>query len=282
MTQSPEYSEYLGNQIFIAFDTETTGMWAPINRVVEIAAVKFTLNLGVIDTYESLVNPNRPIPEEVIEIHGITDKDVAGAPTAPAVLDEFNRFCGDDSILIAHNAPFDISFIGNELKRHDITFGDNPIIDTVEISKTFFPNLESYSLLNLARHFGIAQTQDHRALSDSKYVYLLFRKSANKFASIDSFDKLSRTMSIHRMSDAVTDKVVLPARYSDLTFALEKQLRVEIDYYHPTRGSHIRTVRPKEVHQLGSVYYLIAFCEYAGAERTFRLDRVKELRVLAG
>ena len=73
------FSEFLKHQVFIAFDTETTGMWAPINRVVEIGAVKFTLNLGEYDRFDQLVNPQKVIPEVVIAVHGITNEDVKNA-----------------------------------------------------------------------------------------------------------------------------------------------------------------------------------------------------------
>ncbi len=275
-------SEFLNNQIFIAFDSETTGMWAPINRLVELSAVKFTLNLGEIETFDSLINPQKVIPEEVIEIHGITNDMVKNSPTAKPVLKKFIDFCVADSILLAHNAPFDISFVGGALQRNKMKFGNNLILDTIEIYKEFFPGLTSYSLLNLIKKFGMSQSQDHRALSDARFVYFLFRHVVEKFPKIDTIEEFIKTFKIHRMTDVDDEIRELPAEFSDLNFAFANKLRVEIDYYHPTREENRRTIQLREFHKLGAVYYIIAYCERMGSERTFRLDRIKEYKVLAG
>lgn len=275
-------SEFLNNQIFIAFDSETTGMWAPINRLVELSAVKFTLNLGEIETFDSLINPQKVIPEEVIEIHGITNDMVKNSPFAKPVLKKFIQFCGTDSILLAHNAPFDISFVGGALQRSKMKFGKNLILDTIEIYKEFFPGLTSYSLLNLIKKFGMSQSQDHRALSDARFVYFLFRHAVEKFPKIDTIEEFIKTFKIHRMTDIDDEIRELPSEFSDLNFAFANKLRVEIDYYHPTREENRRTIQLREFHKLGAVYYIIAYCERMGSERTFRLDRIKEYKVLAG
>ncbi len=273
-------SDYLKQQVFIAFDTETTGMWAPINRIVELAAVKFTLSDGVIETFESLVNPQRRIPSEVIEIHGITDEMVKNAPAAEIVLKDFTVFCGRDSILVAHNAPFDISFIGVELDRCKLSFGDNPIIDTVDIYHRLFPGLPSYSLLNLIRHFEMSQSQHHRALSDAEFVYRLVANAAPKLADVRDFNQLSEMISVYTMSAWESEKADLPNGFADLQSAIDKHYRVSIDYEHPVKPSTDRVIQPQQVFRLGSVFYINAFCERAGAARTFRLDRIKRYVVL--
>ena len=108
-----------GNFTYVAFDTETTGLWAASHRIVEIGAVKFVPAIEKFVTFQHLINPQRTMPEDVIEIHGITDDMVAKAETADIVLKRFIKFCGEDSILIAHNALFDISFVAGELERRN-------------------------------------------------------------------------------------------------------------------------------------------------------------------
>lgn len=282
MFDNSKFSDFLKHQVFIAFDTETTGMWAPINRIVEIGAIKFTLNHGEIASFDRLVNPEKEIPDDVIQVHGITNEDVKDAPTIKPVLDEFMQFCEPGAIMIAHNAPFDISFVAGELKRHDMEFGRNMIIDTIEIYKKYFPDLASYSLLNLVKRFGISSSQDHRALSDARFVYILFRKAAEIFHNIDSIDGFRKEISHYHMDEIVDENLKLPNEHSDLDFAIENNLRVEIEYQHPMRGSHLRVISPKEVHKLGTIFYIIAHCEMTGAERTFRLDRINQYKVLAG
>lgn len=280
MNPSDVLSDYLKQQVFVAFDTETTGMWAPINRIVEIGAVKFTLEGRALGDFQSLVNPQRPIPQEVTGIHGITDEMVAAAPTIRGVLEGFSDFCGNDSILVAHNAPFDISFVGHELGRIGMQFGDNPILDTVDICHRFFPGLSSYSLLNLITHFEISTTQAHRALEDAIMVQQLMFKAAPKLAGIISPDGFGRFLTVYRMSQWQADAAVLPDQFEDLQQAVADGIRVEIEYNHPVRSAGTRIIQPQQVFRLGSIYYINAYCELAQGERTFRLDRIISYRIL--
>lgn len=280
MSDLANLPEFLQRQTFVAFDTETTGMWAMTNRIVEIAAVKFSFNRGDTDTFQSLVNPDRHIPEEVTQIHGITDDMVNNAPPIRTVLADFLSFCGDDSVLVAHNAPFDISFIGSELDRAGLEFGENPILDTVDIYHRFFPGLESYSLLNLARHFEIAQSQEHRALSDAELVKKLVLKAAEKMVGLKDVTDLERILTVYRMSSWRREPALLPDEFADIQQAIENKMKLQIIYNHPVKSSAARTIHPQQVFKLGSVFYINAYCELAGAERTFRLDRILSYKVL--
>lgn len=279
MTQK-QISEYLKQQTFVAFDTETTGMWAPINRLVEIAAVKFKVSEKQTEEFQSLINPEREIPQEVIEIHGITNGMVKNAPTLKSILTKFSDFCGNDSILIAHNAPFDISFIGNSLNQLGLKFGENLILDTFDIYRRFFPSLRSYSLLNIAKHFGIAQEQQHRALSDALLVYSLFKKALPEIPPINCCDDFKKNLATYTMSHWKGNLTVLPESYADFNEAIEKKLKVEIDYAPPQKESQKRIIHPQQVYKLGSIYYISSYCELAQAERVFRLDRILNYKVL--
>ena len=280
MSTAKELSPYLKQQPFVAFDTETTGLWAPSNRIVEIAAVRFYLDNEQETTFRSLVNPQKSIPPEVIAIHGITDEMVADAPPASKVMREFIRFCGDDAILIAHNAPFDISFIGCELDRAEITFGNQPILDTVDLFKRYFPGLASYSLLSLSQHFSIAQQQQHRALADAVLVKQLFQLVAGKLGDLKSPSDFSHIASVYHLSDWQARHTLLPEEHRDLNRALEHHLKVQITYESSSRKITTRIIQPRHYYQLGSIYYINAYCERSQEERTFRLDRIGEYRVV--
>ena len=280
MNGENKLTDYLSSKTFVAFDTETTGIWAPVNRLVELSAVKFTLIDGEIDTMDYLINPGRNIPEEVIKIHGITDEMVKGKPKANEILKEFIDFCGSDSILIAHNAPFDISFVGNELEIAKLEFSKNMIIDTVDIYRRYFPGLGSYSLLNLVRNFKIGQSQDHRALSDARYVQKLLVNAITKLPEINSDDELKAALTVYDMNDVRCDPSELPDEHSDITYAINNNMRLEIQYTNPMYPEQTRKVRPRRVHKLGAHFYLGCYCEHAGADRTFRLDRIKSYKLL--
>ncbi len=272
-------SEYLLSQRFIAFDTETTGMWAAVNRVVEIAAVKFTLGDGEIGRFQTLIDPERVMPPEVIVVHGITDDMVSGQPTAAKILPKFLEFCGDD-ILIAHNAPFDIGFIGYELSRAGMAFGDNLVLDTVDIFHRFFPGLPSYSLLNLIKHFRLADSQEHRALSDALFVRKLFELASEKFPSLGNKADFKKFLYVHSLKNWVDETATLPDEFADLNYAVERKVRIEIVYSGSTDPQLPRVIRPIQVIKKGRYYYIHAFCEQAGAERTFRLDRIQSYEIV--
>lgn len=116
-TSSPATVQSQGRwkQVCIAFDTETTGLDPKRDRIVEIGAVKFD-ERGIIARFSTLIYPGIPMPEEAGRVNGITDTMLEGKPTAMEVLPDFLRFI-EGGILVAHNAPFDISFIQGELER---------------------------------------------------------------------------------------------------------------------------------------------------------------------
>jgi len=279
MAGETEFSAYLRTQTWVAFDTETTGLWAPSHRVVEIGAVRFRLGSDRTETFASLVNPQRPMPSEVIRIHGITDDTVADAPTVGDVLRRFLDFCSD-AVLVAHNAPFDISFVGCEMERCQLPFCDNLIFDTVDIYRRLFPGLPGYSLLQLARQFNVAQTQAHRALADAEYVSRLVRHAATRFPEIDGPEALRATFTTYRMQDWRSEPAVIPVGYEDLALALAEKRRIRIKYHSTGQEAAWRVIRPSIVHALGDRLYLTAHCEKADAERTFRLDRIESYELL--
>ena len=280
MNSSSNNQDFLKSLNFVAFDTETTGMWAVSSRMVEIGAVKFRPGRDNHETFQSLIYPERNIPEDVIEIHGITDAMVTDAETAGPVLKRFVEFCGPDSILLAHNAPFDISFISCELDRVGLKFGKNLILDTVDIYRRFAPGLPSYSLLSLSRQFDIAQSQNHRALADAVLVWKLFEQILEELPPIKIIEDFKTSLTTYSMSSWKLEQKELPEEFIDIKRAIHENLALEIVYTSSGRPSQTRIIRPSSVHNLGAVFYINAFCEKAKAERTFRLDRIETFRLM--
>lgn len=280
MSEHQEYSDYLTSETFIAFDTETTGLWAATNRIVELAGVKFTPGLDRVEEFQEIINPGCPIPADVTAIHGITDDMVTACEPARPVLERFISFCGEDAVLIAHNAPFDISFVGWELFRNDLTFADHLILDSKDIFQTLVPGLPSYSLLSLSRHFNLTDLQAHRALADSRLVYHLFLEAARLVPEISSRNELLDRFGGFRMTDWQAGAGDVPEAYAEIQFAIDHDRYLEIEYVKPDSPPQTRTVRPLKIHNLGATYYLNAFCKLVDSERTFRLDRIQAFRLL--
>jgi len=214
-----------------------------------------------------------------VAIHGITDDMVRDAAGAAEVLVRFLEFCGPDAILIAHNAPFDISFLGCELDRTEIPFPGNTVLDTVDIFHRLYPGLTSYSLLSLVQHFRIAAVQQHRALADAEFVRLLFLLAAPKMAAVSSLAGLAESFDTLSVRDWRAGKPSLPPAFEPLDRAIRDRLRVRIEYGTPPLP---RVIQPQAVYALNSKLYINAHCEKADGERTFRLDRIAAFEVIGG
>jgi DNA polymerase III epsilon subunit family exonuclease len=279
MEQPTENGKLLEQQEFVAFDTETTGLNAAFHRIVEIGAVKFRIGSSEQLRYATLVNPGRPMPPEVIPIHGITDEMVANAPVADLVLREFAEFCGPDIVLLAHNAPFDLSFLGCESDRIGFSLPDLPVLDTVTIARVCFPGLPFYSLESLTRSLNLAPSQDHRALADALLVKSLFEQ-AIAVAEVTTLAHLLERFpmdSVGRYKPAPTE---LPDDLADFRTAIEQKRRIEIEYRSLGGPAETRIIQPYLVQSRQSVIYITAFCEKARAERTFRVDRILRFRLV--
>lgn len=160
---------------FCAFDTETTGLKAESERVIEIGAVKFDKN-GTIEEFGTLIDPERRISPVITEITNITNEMLKGMPKASEAIPSFLEF-SKDCILVAHNAPFDLRFVNCELMRLDRPTLTNPTIDTLKFTKWAFPTACHWNQPFLAEMLGIEIKQAHRAKDDARVCMELFLKT---------------------------------------------------------------------------------------------------------
>ncbi|MBN1259854.1 MAG: DEAD/DEAH box helicase [Anaerolineae bacterium] len=153
---------------YVSLDLETTGLDPARDEIIEVGAVRFS-GTEEIEAFSSFVDPGRPIPHFVTELTGISDRDVAGAPPARAVIRNLRDFVGRDTV-IGHNVGFDLAF----LRNHNALVG-NSRIDTFELASILVPHASRYSLENLTHELGIATTaQTHRALDDARMTHALY------------------------------------------------------------------------------------------------------------
>ena len=186
-TASAVYGKYEGDfeDEFVVFDIETTGL-SPINcKITEIGAVKVKCG-EVLEVYNTFVNPEIPIPPEIVELTSITDEMVADARKIDEVLPEFLSFVGD-RLLIAHNASFDISFIRAAAKALEIPF-ENASLDTVGLSRFLNKDLKSHKLDVLAKHYQLGDFNHHRACDDAEVLARIFFKMAEQLSEMDIKD----------------------------------------------------------------------------------------------
>lgn len=147
----------------VYYDTETTGLKAEKDRVIEIALYD-PINKK---DFVSFINPGMPIPEESTRITGITDQMVQSAPTFSEIIPDFLNFCGDGCILVAHNNDsFDIHFLKAEFERAKVPFPNLKFIDTLKWARKYRRDLPKHSLQYLREVYQIEKNNAHRALDD--------------------------------------------------------------------------------------------------------------------
>ena len=159
--------------MFAIVDIETTGGSYRYERITEIAIVRHD-GERIVDTFSTLVNPERPIPWHITQLTGISNDMVTDAPKFYEVAKKIVEMT-EGAIFVAHNVSFDYNFIKEEFSRFGYDFSRKKLC-TVSLSRKAFPGLGSYSLSNLKRHFGIFAEKSHRALDDTLATVTLFEK----------------------------------------------------------------------------------------------------------
>jgi len=153
------------SQPFVVLDIETTGLDAKKDKITEIGAVKI-IGKEIVEEFQTFVNPEIPIPAQITELTGITNEMVKDAPTIEEALIKFREFCGD-AALVAHNAPFDIGFIREKASPIGWEI-NNPIVDTLTLSRELLKDLKRHKLDVVAKHLGIKLENHHRANDDAR------------------------------------------------------------------------------------------------------------------
>ena len=175
---------------FICFDLETTGLSAQNDRITEIGAVRLH-NGEITDRFDIFVDPERPIPEKITQLTSITNEMVAGAPKEAEALEQFFQFCGEDAVLVAHNASFDASFVRAALQRQGKPF-ENTYIDTVTMARSLLPDLKKATLDSVANYLKLKPFHHHRAEDDAAVLGDIF---------LNFLERLKHDHNIHRVDE---------------------------------------------------------------------------------
>lgn len=215
---------------YVVFDLETTGFSSNSDRIIEIGAVK-VVDGKEVDTFSEFVNPKRPIPFEIENLTHINDDMVKDAKVIEEVLPEFLAFC-EGSVLVAHNAEFDVGFVEANCKRMGIET-DFSVIDTVELAHILLPELGRFKLDTVAKHLKITLANHHRAVDDAGATAKIFVRFIEMLEKRDIYN----VDELNACSEFSKDKIKKAPYYHGIILAKNEIGRVNL--YHLVSDSHI-------------------------------------------
>ena len=185
-------------QTYVVFDFETTGFNAGgVDSIIEIGAVKIR-NGEIIEKYDELINPGRKLPQKIIDITNITDEMLKDKADEETAVKRFIEWFGDLP-MVAHNAKFDVSFLEMAYKKYHLGEFQNPVIDTLELSRTLDTNYARHSLSALVKRYNVPWDEEahHRGDYDAEGTALVFHKMLEKLdnRNIENMNQLDELVS---------------------------------------------------------------------------------------
>lgn len=271
-----EMEDLLRDTLFCFVDVETTGLHPQSgHRICEIALLHWRGGRDM-EAFESLVNPGRPVSPGAYDFHGISDAMLRHAPSFGEIAPRVVAFL-QDAVMVAHNAPFDLSFLYTQLAGLGFPMPANPVVDTLALARRCYC-FPSNSLGNIARYLGIPLKGQHRARADvelTKEVFRLFLQDLERKGITSLGDLLEMQGGPVPLPTAET--VVLPPLLEE---ALRGRRPLYLRYLSPRWQETSRVVDPIEVVAYQDRLYLVAFCRLRQEKRTFRLDRVLEMQLV--
>lgn len=256
----------------IAIDLETTGLSPLVDKVIEIGAIKITKIRSEI--FETLINPEIPIPAHTTDIHGITDDMVKEAPKIHEVLKEFSEFLGDLPI-VAHNAKFDLGFIVQNLQKLNIPLSNSKVYCSVKLSRTTHPEMENHKLKTLVHEHNIPLLNHHRAVDDA-YASLLVFIQGLKIIKSEYLDKTSMLFSLNEFNLESLDP--LPKHLKDLEALVQSAAVVEIKYNGGSMKGEFRPVKLTSLLSTPDGNFLYARCLISDIYKSFKIKKIQDMR----
>lgn len=262
----------LSSARFAFLDLETTGLspWFG-DRICEVGIV-LTEGKRIKHQVQMLVNPERPLSPGAASTNGLIDEELSHAPVFAAAADEVSKWL-TGRVVVCHNAQFDIQFLDSEFRRLNREIQIPNLIDTMMLARHNY-ELPSYSLLSIAEAFHIPVRNSHRALDDAHTARSIF------FAMMEGLKQYNKPLDeyigIYNSPAWPNEGIQLP---TELGEAIYSKRNLFIRYIDGEGKESQRWVTPKQVMGLSDYVYLVAYCHMREAERSFRLDRIVEVRV---
>lgn len=260
----------LSAHTFAYLDVETTGLspWFG-DRICEIAVIRCEGD-EITASFDSLLNPERPLSPGAARVNGLSDADLTKARRFADVAEQVIGLL-KDAVIVCHNIPFDLGFVSSELGRLNRQLPTALTLDTLEIARQYF-DFDSNSLQSIAHWLDIEPRDAHRALADVFTTREVLSYFARKLRSAD----------IEHVIRPYYPPVVSPQEFSLpplIEEALQSKKRLRIRYVDRKGAVSERWITPKQVLALNDYLYVVAHCHLREEERNFRLDRIEQMEI---
>lgn len=271
--QEKRISEYP----FVAFDTETSGAYPIESEVIELGAVKWHQG-KVIEKFQTLLKPSKPLVPENIRIHGITNEMVADAPLMQT---EILKFCDfvEGSVLMAHHAPFDLGFITLDIERAGLRFPTNALLCTSLLSRALL-HTTNHKLQTLIQELHLEGGAAHRAYDDAYACLQVFFKCLEKLEPEVSLKKLLDIQKKEISWDKYRIFSSGQAKLLSLAKACQQQKTIHIVYEGGQSKGQPRPIRPFGIVRNPDGDYVHAECGLDFQRKRFYLDKILDFDLL--
>jgi len=261
----------------IAFDLETSGKYPVGNEICEMAAVKWKGG-KIVDQFEALVKPSRPMSNEVIAIHGITNEMVSDKPSISEVIDSFYNFVST-GIMMAHHSPFDMGFLAWEFEKKSLPTLKNPVLCSSLLSRVLIKESPNHRLVTLAKALNVSPGNSHRALDDALTCLHVGLECVQRFGSNKT---LSELIAVQGQSLEWKDFSIEDLQEKEqgriLVRAIQDRVDVEMTYSGGSRPGKPRVVTPLGVVRGPQRDFLAAFDLDGDKEKRYYLNRIDQVR----
>ncbi len=260
----------------IAFDTETSGAYPLESEVIEIGAVKWFQG-KIVGKFQTLLKPSKELVPENIRIHGITNEMVAGAPL---MVNEIIKFCEflDNSVLLAHHAPFDLGFLAVVIEKNNLRFPNNLNLCSSLISRALL-NTTNHKLQTLIKELQLVGGEAHRAYDDAyaclQVLFKCFEKLGDDLAleRILEIQKKDLNWKNYLIYTSQNDKIISLAK------ALESNRSISIIYEGGQTKNKTRPIKPMGIVRNPDGDYIHAECGLDFQRKRFYLEKIKEIEL---
>ncbi|MCC2678498.1 MAG: polymerase alpha subunit [Pseudobdellovibrio sp.] len=261
----------------VAFDTETSGAYAIESEIIELGAVKWK-NGQVIEKFSVLLKPSRPLHEDNIKIHGITNEMLTDASE---MRNEILKFCDfiQGSVLIAHHAPFDLGFVAIDIESNRLNFPGTLNLCSSLLSRAVLP-ATNHRLQTLIKEHNLIGGAAHRAYDDAYACLQVFLKCIEKF---DDNATLAKIVEVQKKDLAWNNYQVIglqDQRISSLVKAMRSQASINIVYQGGQTKNQVRPIKPYGIVRNPDGDYISAECGLDLQRKRFYLEKIKEVELV--